>query len=128
MRLDRRQFLISAAAPLAAAPAPQYRLGITTNTRGGWEEDVFLSFREAREVGYRNVESFVQYFTDYLDRPEELRRKIDEIGVGFVTISNGSPLEMHFEDPSKRERLIEDHMRLVRFIKKLGCRHLKINL
>src|SRR5580693_9927690 len=121
--VNRRGFLASmAAAGLSAAASPEsrYRVGITTNTRGGWEKDVFLSFREAHEVGYRYVESFINYFTAYLDKPAELRKKIDEIGVKFVTISNGGPLEMAFEDPAKRQKLLDDHMRLVRFIKLFG--------
>jgi sugar phosphate isomerase/epimerase len=129
---NRREFLracpaISAAQALAAS-SERYRVGITTNTRGGWEKDVFLSFREAREVGYSNVESFIHYFVEYWDKPGELQRKIDDIGVRFVTISNGGPLEMHFEDPSRHPKIIEDHLRLVRFIKNFGCTHLKINL
>jgi sugar phosphate isomerase/epimerase len=110
-----------------AAASPHYRVGITTNTRGGWEKDVFLSFREAHEAGFRYVESFINYFTAYLDKPGDLQKKIDEIGVKFVTISNGGPLEMAFEEPSKRQKLLDDHMRLVRFIKQLGCDHLKVN-
>jgi inosose dehydratase len=125
---SRRDFLGSVTASLAiAAPEPRYRVGITTNTRGGWENDVFLSFREAREAGYHFVESFINYFTDYLGRPDDLKKKIDEIGVQFVTISNGGPLEMAFEDPTKRQKLVDDHMRLVRFIKLFGCDHLKVN-
>ncbi len=125
--LTRRQFLGSAAVLPCLAAQPRYRVGITTNTRGGWENDVFLSFREAREAGYHHVESFIHYFTAYLDKPADLTRRIDEIGVRFVTISNGGPLEMHFEDASKRGKIIEDHLRLVRFIKRFGCDHLKIN-
>jgi sugar phosphate isomerase/epimerase len=128
--MRRREFLAATATllstPLSAAAA-RYQTGITTNTRGGWEKDVFLSFREAREAGFHNVESFVNYFTAFFDKPEELRRRIDEIGVHFVTISNGGPLEMHFEDASRRQKIIDDHMRLVRFIKLFGCDHLKIN-
>ena len=116
----RRQILTAAAALPAFAAVPRYRVGITTNTRGGWENDVFLSFREARAAGYRHVESFVHYFTAYFDKPRELQRKIDEIGVRFVTISNGGRMEMHFEDASKRARIIDDHLRLVRFIKRFG--------
>jgi len=130
MRLSRRDFLTSipAAAGMArAAGQSSYRVGITTNTRGGWEKDVFLSFREAREAGFHYVESFINYFMPYLDKPGELRRKIDDIGVKFVTISNGGPLEMAFENPAKRQKLLEDHMRLVRFIKQFGCDHLKVN-
>src|SRR5262249_18054349 len=128
--ITRRDLLssIPAAAGLAkAASTSRYTVGITTNTRGGWEKDVFLSFREAHEAGFRYVESFINYFMAYMDKPGDLQKKIDEIGVKFVTISNGGPLEMAFEDPSKRQKLLDDHMRLVRFIKQLGCDHLKIN-
>ena len=134
MNGSRREFLAAAATAAAAAsgwaasPQARYRVGNTTNTIGGWEKDVFLSFREAHEVGYRYVESFIHYFTDYWDKPTELKRRVDDIGVKFVTISNGGPLEMHFEDPAKHGKLIEDHLRLGRFIRHFDCRHLKINL
>ncbi|HET8548913.1 MAG TPA: sugar phosphate isomerase/epimerase [Bryobacteraceae bacterium] len=126
--ITRREFVAACASTAAAQAADsRYRIGITTNTRGGWEKDVFLSFREARAAGYRNVESFYHYFVDYADRAEELQRKIDEIGVRFVTISNSGPMEMHFEDPTRHERIIDEHLRLVRFIRRFGCTHLKIN-
>ncbi len=128
----RRELMMGAVSTLAAAHAAAkkatYRIGNTTNTVGGWEKDVFLSFREAHEVGYRYVESFIHYFTDYWDKPAELKKQLDEIGVRFVTISNGGPLEMHFEDPARHAKLIEDHLRLGRFIRNFDCRHLKINL
>lgn len=129
MPITRRTFGASlSAAALASAAPSRFTVGITTNTRGGWEKDVFLSFREAREAGYRWVESFISYFPEYLDHPQALKEKVDEIGVRFVTISNNAPVtEMQFEDASKRGRLIEDHMRLVRLLKYLGCDHLKIN-
>ena len=130
-QLNRRELIAAAIPALAAAAAPTkavYRIGNTTNTVGGWEKDVFLSFREAHEVGYRYVESFIHYFTDYWDKPAELKKQIDEIGVRFVTISNGGPLEMHFEDPARHGKLIEDHLRLGRFIRHFDCQHLKINL
>jgi inosose dehydratase len=126
--LTRREFVsVAAAGTLRARTEPRYRVGITTNTRGGWEKDVFLSFREAREAGFHYVESFIDYFGEYLDKPEELLKKTDEIGVKFDTISNGGRMEMHFEDTAKHEKIIEQHMRLVGFIKRLGCDHLKIN-
>jgi len=63
MQATRREFLTSTLMATLTAPnvfsASSYRVGITTNTRGGWENDVRLSFREAREAGYRNVESFI---------------------------------------------------------------------
>ncbi|MGH9629376.1 MAG: TIM barrel protein [Bryobacteraceae bacterium] len=129
--VNRRQFLQSSAAFTAGrafAASAQFKVGITTNTRGGWEKDVFLSFREARQVGYSNVESFIHYFVEYWEKPEELRKQLDEIGVQFVTISNGRPLEMHFEDPAKHGKICDDHVRLARFNKAFGCKHLKINL
>ncbi len=128
--VTRREFsVLTALAAHGFAADPRYTIGITTNTRGGWEDDVFLSFREARQAGYRYVESFIHYFVkDYYDNPAALQKKIDEIGVRFVTISNGGPLETHFEDPHKHAKLITDHLRLGQFIKNFGCRHLKINL
>ncbi len=126
MTLTRRSVLSLPAAALAAS-TPSYRVGITTNTRGGWEDDVFGSFREAREVGYCHVESFFHYFVEFADRPHELKSRINDIGVRFVTISNGGPLEMGFEDPSKHDKLLRDHVRLARFIRHFGCTHLKIN-
>jgi len=126
--MTRRAFVAGAAlARLRADDEPRYRVGITTNTRGGWEKDVFLSFREAHEVGYRYVESFIDYFGAYLDKPAELLQKTDAISVKFDTVSNGGHMEMHFEDSSKHEKILEEHMRLARFVKRLGCDHLKIN-
>ena len=125
MDLTRREFAASA---LAFAAKGQYTVGVTTNTVGGWEKDVFLSFREAKEVGYNNVESFIHYFVDYWEKPKELQKRIDDIGVKFVTISNGGPLEMHFEDTAKHPKILEDHLKLGRFIRNFGCKHMKINL
>lgn len=124
--LTRREFLGSAAALWATAES-RYRVGVTTNTAGGWEKDVFLSFREAHEAGFRCVESFINYFAAYLDQPDDLLKKIDAIGVKFDTISNGGRMEMHFEDPARHEKIVEEHLRLARFVKRLGCDHLKIN-
>lgn len=127
--LTRRTFIGGVVAiSLRAEPGSHYRVGITTNTRGGWEKDVFLSFREARQAGFRFVESFVEYFGEYLGTPDALLAKTDAIGVKFDTVSNGGRMEMHFEDPSKHETIVEEHMRLARFVKRLGCDHLKINM
>ena len=128
LMLTRRTFVASTAAGLLRAEAgPSYKVGITTNTRGGWEKDVFLSFREAREAGFHYVESFIDYFGDYVDKPDDLLKKTNAIGVKFETISNGGRMEMHFENPAMHEKIVDQHMRLVRFIKRLGCDHLKIN-
>lgn len=125
--LTRRAFLAAAAGVLRAQTDSRYRVGITTNTRGGWEKDVFLSFREAHEAGFRYVESFVDYFGAYLDKPGELLRKTNGIGVQFDTVSNGGHMEMHFENAALHEKILDEHLRLARFVKRLGCDHLKIN-
>ena len=129
MSWSRRGFL-SAAAAATAMPAGGgiYQVGITTNTRGGWEKDVWLSFREAREVGYLWVESFWSYFTAFDGKPRELRAKVEGMGVRFTTISNSGPMEMPFEDPARHDKLVADHVKLARFLRELGCTHLKINL
>ena len=128
--MNRRHFLLTTVCSSLWSAPGRYTIGITTNTRGGWEKDVWLSFREAREVGYRHVETFIHYFQDLFEKntPEPLEGKMQALGLRFVTISNGAPMEMHFEDPAKHEKIIEEHLRLVRFIKKLGCTHLKINM
>src|SRR3954447_10192942 len=131
MSTTRRQFLAAAATATLVRPAiaadSRYKVGITTNTIGGWEKDPFVGFREARELGYRYVESFISYFPEYYpDKPKELKKRLDDIGVGVVSFSNGgAPTEMHFEDASKRDKIIADHLRLVRYSKTFACDHLK---
>lgn len=128
MQITRREFFAGAALGAAAGAGERYRVGITTNTRGGWEKDVFASFREARQVGYRWVETFIHYLTDFWEKPAELKARLDEIGVGLVTVSNGGPLEMRFHEPAHHAAILRDHLRLIRFIRHFGCTHLKINL
>ena len=87
----------------------------------------FSRFAKRMRPASATSRSFINYFGEYLDKPDELLKKTDAIGVKFVTISNGGRMEMHFEDPAKHEKILDEHMRLVRFIKRLGCDHLKIN-
>jgi len=127
--LTRRAALAFSALPAAfAADKAVYKVGVTNNTRGGWEKDFWLASREAREVGYRNVETFYSYLKDLFDKPEEVLERAKQIGVGFVTVSNSGPMEMHFEEKAKRAQILEEHTKLARFVRKLGCNHLKINL
>ncbi len=129
----RREFVTgtlagSLAATRALAAPARYQIGISPQVAGtAWTKDVYLAFREIREVGYRYVEAFIGSFLDYYDKPEELRKRMDDIGVRFVTISNGSPMDSHFEDSAQHEKILQEHVRLARFVKKLGCQHLKIN-
>lgn len=129
--LTRRSFSTMAAMAAAGLAADsRYTVGITTNTRGGWEDDVFLSFREAKEVGYRYVETFISYFAKsyYPDKPQELKKRVEDIGVKFVTISNSGPLDTNFQDPAHHAKVIADHVQLGKYIQNFGCKHLKINL
>ena len=128
--LTRRRFveLCSAAAVAPASPAaPRFRVGITTDTRNGWEHDVLLSFREAAEVGFHAVETFYHFVLPWWDKPQELRKILDGLNLRFVTVSNGGPMKTQFENPALAAQIIEEHLRLVRWIKGFGCDHLKIN-
>jgi hypothetical protein len=87
----------------------QYRIGYTTNTRGGWEGDPFKGMREGREVGFRYMEIFGASFCRpdtlyYPDNAEGLMRRIFEIGVNFVAITGGSATgNTRFEDLDSRQ-------------------------
>jgi inosose dehydratase len=128
--LTRRAAFCLAALPAAvsAAAKPVYRVGVTNNTRGGWEKDFWLASRESHEVGYRHVETFFSYVREYLDKPQDAVARARQIGVSFITVSNSGPMEMHFEDPAKRTQILDEHARLARFVRALGGTHLKINL
>src|SRR5271157_1953814 len=110
--MNRREFLISASATAATVRRifgadPRYRIGYTTNTRGGWESDPFTGFTEAREVGFHWVEAFATALKDYYpDDAAGLQRKIDQIQVGFAAITGGARGgDTHFEDPARRQAL-----------------------
>jgi len=127
--LNRRQFLAGiGAASLPLRAAFQYHVGITTNTRGGaWDKDVLLSFREASEIGYRYVETFYGNVQPWWDKPQELKQIMDGLNLKFTTVSNGGPMKMQFEDPAIRAQLVDEHHKLVRWVKGFGCDHIKCN-
>lgn len=126
--ITRRAFVASPAVAAFAA-YDRYKLGVTTNTRGGWENDTWLAFREAKAAGFDNVETFIHYFKEAWEKndPSPLADKIAAIGVKFVTISNGGPMEMNFQDPGKHKQIVEEHVKLAKFVQKLGCTHIKCN-
>jgi sugar phosphate isomerase/epimerase len=137
--MNRRQFLLSASATALAvkqlfgAEPSRYKIGYTTNTRGlegGWQGDPFVGFREARELGFHWVEAFATALSDYYpDNVAGLKRRIDEIGVNFVAVTGGARGgDTHFEDPARRQAVIENHLGVVRFSKKFGADHQKTNL
>ena len=131
----RRRFLQAASlaassfwsASFSSASPSEFSIGITTNTLGGWEKDLIKSFREAAEVGYRAVETFYSYVLPYWEKPEAMKMILAEFGLRLVTVSNGGPMVMQFEDAATAGRIIDEHLKLVRWIKGFGCTHLKIN-
>ncbi len=112
----------------------QYRIGYTTNTRGGWEGDPFKGMREGREIGFRYMEIFGTSFCRpdtlyYPDNAEGLMRRIFEMGVNFVSITGGAAGgSTHFEDPSARQAVIDNHFNMARFSRRFGCQVQKTNL
>ena len=123
-----RRSVVALAPILAAAGKARYRVGVTNNTRGGWETDFWLATRESHEVGYRNVETFISYLKDSIDKPADVLAKAKAIGVGFITVSNAGPMEMAFNNPAKQSQILHEHTKLARFVRALGGNHLKINL
>lgn len=132
-----RRSLLAAGAALLAAPrqgqgkgtGADITVGITSNTRPDWAggENFLKSVREASEVGYHWIETFWSYVSEWENRPEELVDILAKLGLKMETVSNSGPLNTNFQDATQHKEVIDDHMRLVRFIKKLGCDHLKIN-
>ena len=152
--LNRRQFLTSSGVLLASKAVPaqgavcpdqplqpeplypqqqQYRIGYTTNTRGGWEGEPFKGMREGREVGFRYMEIFGTSFCRpdslyYPNNAEGLMRRIFEIGVNFVSISGGSATgNTRFEDLDSRDAVVENHFAMARFSRQFGCQVQKTN-
>ncbi len=116
-------------APAPASPRAEITVGITSNTRPEWADaDNFLrSLDECAELGYHWIETFWGYLEPWWDEPQKLVDLLASKGLKMETVSNGGPLNMRFQDPLARAEVIDDHMRLVRFIDEMGCDHLKIN-
>ncbi len=129
--MTRRQFFALSASAAAASGAGKanIRVGITSNTRPEWEgaEGFERSLEECADLGYHWIETFWSYLAPWEKSPEALAEKLEKLGLRMETVSNSGPLNMRFQDPAARREVIEDHMRLVRYIKALGCDHLKIN-
>lgn len=114
--------------PLLAAAA-EITVGITVDTRPHWNgaRNFMRSIQEASAVGYHWIETLYNYVARWKDRPEELIGILAKLNLKMETVSNGGRMTVDFVDPAKRDETIASHMNLVRFIKALGCDHLKIN-
>lgn len=127
-----RRELLAALSAGAAVPAwgagAEITVGITCDTRPDWNgpENFIRSINECSELGYHWIETFWGYVSRWGDRPQELADLLASLNLKMETVSNGGQ-NTHFQDPSQHAAVIEEHMKLVRFIKALGCDHLKIN-
>lgn len=124
----------------------RFRIGYTSNTRGGWEGDPWKGITEGREIGFRYFEIFGNSFCDLeanarrrADSPphvtyypndwEALQHRMWEIGAQFIAITGGEAgKSTDFHDPSKRQEVIDSHFNMTRFSRRFGCSHQKTNL
>jgi inosose dehydratase len=104
-------------------------VGITVDTRPDWNgpQNFMRSIQEASEIGYHWIETFWPYVSRWENKPEELKGILEKLNLKLETVSNGAPMRTDFVDPRQRAGVIEDHMKLIRFIKGFNCDHLKIN-
>ena len=105
-------------------------VGITVDTRPDWNgpENFIRAIDEASAVGFHRVETFWQYVSRWENNPQGLKDELSRRNLTLETVSNGGAMHTDFVDPSQRNNVIEDHMKLVRFIHWFGCDHLKINV
>ena len=112
-----------------AAGQANITVGITVDTRPDWNgaQNFIRSIDEASAVGYHWIETFWNYVERWESNPQALRDELGKRSLKLETVSNGGRMRVNFIDPRERAATIEDHMKLVRFIRGFGCDHLKIN-
>lgn len=135
-RITRRDF-VSAALALptlrvsasGAAAQAEITVGITVDTRPDWNgaENFIRSIDEASAVGYRHIETFWNYVERWEQNPQGLKDELEKRNLRLETVSNGGRMRVNFIDPRERAGTIEDHMKLMRFIRWFDCDHVKIN-
>ncbi len=135
-RITRREFVAAGlalpsliASTSWAAASADITVGITVDTRPDWNgaENFIRSIDEASAVGYRYVETFWNYVERWEHNPQGLKDELDKRGLRLETVSNGGRMRVNFVDPRERAGTIDDHMKLIHFIKWFSCDHLKIN-
>jgi sugar phosphate isomerase/epimerase len=101
------------------------------DTRPDWNgaDNFIRSIDEASSAGYHWVETFWPYVERWKDNPQGLRHELDSRGLKLETVSNGgASMHTDFVEASLRQAVIDDHMRLAKFIRWFGCDHMKINV
>ena len=135
-RITRRDFVSAGlvlpallAAKTRAAGKADITVGITVDTRPDWNgaENFMRSIDEASAVGYRHIETFWNYVERWERNPQGLKDELDKRSLRLETVSNGGRMRMNFIDPRERAGTIEDHVKLLRFIRWFECDHVKIN-
>lgn len=135
--MTRRNFLAASAALPAFLGTPSWgagkadiTVGITVDTRPDWNgpANFIRSIDEASEVGYHWIETFWPYVARWEKNPQGLKDELDKRNLKLETVSNGAGMRTDFVDASLRAGVVEDHMKLVNFIREFGCDHLKINI
>jgi len=136
-RMTRRNFLAASAALPAFLGTPSWgagkadiTVGITVDTRPDWNgpANFIRSIDEVSEVGYHWIETFWPYVARWEKNPQGLKDELDKRNLKLETVSNGAGMRTDFVDAGLRAGVIEDHMKLVDFIRWFGCDHLKINI
>ena len=126
--MTRREFLAASAALPAAVAAPPPKasiaVGITVDTRPDWNgpENFIRSIDEVSSAGYHRIETFWNYVERWQDNPRGLADELTKRNLKLETVSNGGRMHTDFVDPSQRTAVIEDHMKLVRFIQLVSVR------
>src|SRR5215203_814468 len=82
------------------------------------------------KYGFPGIELYRGLSMSWVERPEELKARLDHHGIALVTCSNGGPNQStDFIDPAARKQTIDDHVAFSRdFLSVFGCRHFKINM
>jgi inosose dehydratase len=137
MPMTRREFVAASAAlsalsaaPTQAAATATITVGITVDTRPDWNgaQNFIRSIDEASSAGYHRIETFWNYVERWADNPQGLKDELAKRNLTLETVSNGGRMRTDFVDPTQRAGVIEDHLRLVHFIRGFECDHLKINI
>jgi inosose dehydratase len=138
--MERRELLTilvgAAAVPLLGAcerataateQRRQYRIGYSGFP---WQNDVEEGIATIGRFGFHGIEPFRTHLLPYVDRPEAMKKLLDEAGIALVTCSNGGQgMSTNFIDRDRVGQTIEDHFVFARdFIDHFGCTHFKINL
>src|SRR3954452_13433298 len=103
----------------AGAGKADITVGITVDTRPDWNgaANFIRSIEEASAVGYHWIETFWPYVSRWEKNPQGLKDELEKRNLKLETVSNGAPMRTDFVDPGQRAGVIEDHMKLVNFIK-----------